>query len=308
MVRTPDAAQANEQPVPFLDDVAATRWRHQARAESPWLHEEVARRMESRLDWITLKPQRWVSWSPVLSGLQAHRRIAERYAGADVELMGEQIDEAAHALRTGLVSGLWTRVRQWAAPKPASATSQADMLWANMALHLHSRPVSLLSQWHATLKVGGFVMFSCLGPDTARELQTVYARHGWGPPLHPLTDMHDWGDMLVESGFADPVMDMERLTLTYTSAQALLSDCRAWGRNLHLQRHAALRGRAFRQRLIDTIEQEWPRTPDGHLSVTVEVIYGHAVKPTPRLAVSAESAVSLNDMRQMLRTGRPQQG
>ena len=181
------------------------------------------------------------------------------------------------------------------------------MLWANMALHLHSHPLSLLSQWHATLKVGGFVMFSCLGPDTARELQTVYARHGWGPPLHPLTDMHDWGDRWVQGGFADPVMDMERLTLTYTSAQALLSDCRAWGRNLHLQRHAALRGRAFRQRLMEAIEQACPRTPEGHLSVTVEVIYGHAVKPTPRLAVRSESAVSLNDMRQMLRNPRPTQ-
>ena len=49
---------AHETP-PTIDPVAAARWLQAAPALSPWLHEEVARRMEERLEWITLKPSAW---------------------------------------------------------------------------------------------------------------------------------------------------------------------------------------------------------------------------------------------------------
>ncbi|MDI9690518.1 SAM-dependent methyltransferase, partial [Burkholderia cenocepacia] len=42
-------------------------------------------------------------------------------------------------------------------------------------------------------------------------------------------DMHDLGDMLVESGFEIPVMDQEVLTVTYKSPDSLLADVRRWG-------------------------------------------------------------------------------
>jgi malonyl-CoA O-methyltransferase len=36
-----------------------------------------------------------------------------------------------------------------------------------------------------------------------------------------LTDMHDWGDIKTDR-FCEPVMDMERITLTYETPQRLL--------------------------------------------------------------------------------------
>jgi malonyl-CoA O-methyltransferase len=101
---------------------------------------------------------------------------------------------------------------------------RADMVWANMALHVSAQPQALLRQWHQALAVDGFVMFSCLGPDTLHELHAIYQKRGWPAPSHAFTDMHDWGDMLVAAGFAEPVMDMERLTLTYANPQALLAE------------------------------------------------------------------------------------
>ena len=74
--------------------------------------------------------------------------------------------------------------------------------------HRKADPQTLLADWHKALKVNGFLMFSCLGPDTAIELREVYRQLGWPPAGHELTDMHDWGDMLVQAGFAEPVMDM----------------------------------------------------------------------------------------------------
>jgi malonyl-CoA O-methyltransferase len=145
------------------------------------------------------------------------------------------------------------------------------------------------------------VMFSCLGPDTAKELRALYARLGWPPAGHELTDMHDWGDMLVQTGFAEPVMDMERITLTYETPQRLLQELAELGRNFHPARFAGLRGRGWKAQLEHALVRELTG-PDGRLALTFEVIYGHALKAPPKFKVSPLSAVSVDDMRRMLQS------
>ena len=162
--------------------------------------------------------------------------------------------------------------------------------------------MALLQQWQQALAVDGFVMFSCLGPDTLRELADIYRAHGWPAPSHDHTDMHDWGDMLVQSGFAEPVMDMERLTLTYASADRLLEDLRRMGRNLRRDRFPALRGRTWLAQLHQALLALAKPSTDGRLVLTIEVIYGHALKAAPRSKVSETTTVSLQDMRAMLKT------
>jgi len=182
------------------------------------------------------------------------------------------------------------------------------MLWANMALHEAADPQALLATWHRLLAVDGFVMFSSLGPDTAREVRDLYEAMGWPPAGHQLTDMHDWGDMLVQTGFAEPVMDMERITLTYETPARLLQELTELGRNFHPQRFSALRGRPWKAKLEQLISDRFPRAPDGRLSLTFEVIYGHALKARPKMKVSALSAVSVEDMRSMLQSQRGPSG
>jgi malonyl-CoA O-methyltransferase len=186
----------------------------------------------------------------------------------------------------------------------APAAGSLNMLWANMALHEAADPQALLAAWHRLLAVDGFVMFSCLGPDTAREVRDLYEALGWPPAGHQLTDMHDWGDMLVQTGFAEPVMDMERITLTYETPARLLQELTELGRNFHPQRFAALRGRKWKAQLEQLIHERCPRASDGRLSLTFEVIYGHALKARPKIKVSALSAVSVEDMRSMLQGQR----
>lgn len=176
------------------------------------------------------------------------------------------------------------------------------MLWANMALHESADPQALLAVWHEALKVDGFLMFSCLGPDTARELRALYVRLGWPPAGHELTDMHDWGDMLVQTGFAEPVMDMERITLTYETPARLLRELAELGRNFHPGRFPALRGRRWKARLERELAVHLTGA-DGRLALTIEVVYGHALKAAPKIKVSPVSAVSEADMRRMLRRG-----
>ena len=298
---------SSERP-PTIDPVAAARWHASAPAPAPWLHEEVARRMEARLQWIRAAPTAWCHWDAVRGGLEGHALLRQRYPDAQcfvTETAPQHQPRAAQALATP-----WWRAARWtgaATQFEQPPEGAVQMLWANMGLHMAADPQALFAQWQRALAVDGHVMFSCLGPDTLRELHTLYAEWGWPAPGHAFTDMHDWGDMLVQAGFAEPVMDMERITLTFADAPRLLQELRGLGVNLHPQRFGALRGRAWHARLLQALtERLADPAQGGRLSVTFEIIYGHAFKPTPRVPVGEHSAVSLHDMRAMLRDGRRQ--
>ncbi|WP_341906600.1 methyltransferase domain-containing protein [Polaromonas sp. YR568] len=295
---------ADQRP-PTLDPVAVARWQRAAPQASPWLHEEVAQRMLDRLQWIKLQPEAWVHWGALRGGVKAHTDLVSRYPRSACFVMEAHAHQTARARQ--VIVPPWWAPRRWlgaATRFGAPADASADMLWANMALHEAAEPQKLLAHWHRLLKVQGFLMFSCLGPDTARELRALYAELGWPPAGHELTDMHDWGDMLVQTGFAEPVMDMERITLTYETPARLLAELAEVGRNFHPARFPALRGRRWRAQLENTLAERLVGA-DGRLSLTFEVVYGHALKATPRVKVSPLSAVSVADMRSMLQGQRP---
>jgi malonyl-CoA O-methyltransferase len=293
---------SSERP-PTIDPVAAARWERAAPAASPWLHEEVGRRMEERLQWIRRAPQAWADWEPVRGGLEAHALVAQRYPQGRAYVVEPQAQRAAVA-RERLGKPWWKRIGGGGAVEVAPVPpGSVQMLWSNMGLHTVADPQALLRQWHEALAVDGFLMFSCLGPDTLKELSALYAGLGWPPASHEFTDMHDWGDMLVQGGFAEPVMDMERITLAFDTPGRLLDELRELGSNLHPARFPALRARGWRARLHEALAQHL-RGADGKLTLTFEIIYGHALKPLPRARMGEESAVPLSDMRAMLRGGR----
>jgi malonyl-CoA O-methyltransferase len=285
---------------PTIDPAAAAHWREAAPAVSPWLHEEVGRRMAERLEWIRLEPRAWADWEPVRGGMQAHRIVAARYPRAERWIV-EHGDERRTVAR-GAFDNAWWRLHAAAVRHGEVPDGAVQMLWANMALHMSADPQSLLASWQRALATDGVLMFSCLGPDTLRELRTLYASQGWPPPAHEFTDMHDWGDMLVHAGFAEPVMDMERITLTWPTADRMLAELRELGANLHVARFAALRARAWRERLVR--EAGLALQHEGGLALTFEIVYGHALKPAPRLHVAEQSAISVKDMQALLRSGR----
>jgi len=297
-----------EQLPPTIDPVAAARWHAGAPAASPWLHEEVARRMDDRLQWIRQAPAAWCDWDPLRGGIAGHHLVARRYPQAAC-LIAETSSDAGRALAQAEFAKPWWNPARWAGKAPRFGLPQdggVQLLWSNMALHMAANPQALIAQWHRALAVDGYLMFSCLGPDTVRELHGVYAALGWPPAGHAMTDMHDWGDMLVHAGFAEPVMDMERIRLTFATPQRLLQELRELGCNLHLQRFPALRGRRWRDRLEQALGDRLADPEHGgQLALTFEIVYGHAFKPAPRVKVSSSSAVSLQDMRAMLHGGRP---
>lgn len=310
---------SSERP-PTISPSAAAHWQRIAPAATPWLHEEVANRMVERLQWINIQPKAWAHWAAVRGGQQAHAALLGKYPNSAcfLPLAGEFIADAAIKNIANIASKNTTEGSKWQLSKLSNLFKNVpkinyvtpndgavDMLWANMHLHNALEPQTLIAQWHKAIATDGFLMFSCLGPDTLRELRGMYEKLGWPVPSHQFTDMHDWGDMLIQAGFAEPVMDMERIVLTYETPQKLLQDLRELGRNLHPDRFPALRGKAWKAKLETALVEHLADPAEGgRLKLTFEVIYGHAMKPKPRVKLSDHSAVSLQDMRAMLQGSR----
>lgn len=262
--------------------------------------------MQDRLQWICRTPKTWCDWHPVRGGMQTHALVAQRYPQAQVYVV--ESSPRMQALAQSHWAKPWWNPARWAGSRTMvelPAAGSVDMLWANMLLHHQAQPMQMLQAWHQALAVDGFVMFSCLGPDTVKELRALYTQLGWPAAGHSYTDMHDWGDMLVQAGFAEPVMDMETITLTFATPERLLQELRELGCNLHPQRFAGLRGKAWLAQLHAALDTHLRvDSSEGQLAVTFELVYGHAFKSAPRVAVDAESAVSLEQMRRMLKQGR----
>lgn len=171
------------------------------------------------------------------------------------------------------------------------AASCFSLVWSNLALAAHDDPAAVLREWHRILEVDGLLMFSTLGPDTLKELRAAFASDGF-PHVHPFVDMHDVGDMLVAAGFAQPVIDMEMLTLTYAGVGGLLEDLRRAGAtNAHVARRRGLTGRGIWERARSAYVG---RRRDGRVPASIEVVYGHAWKPAPRTTADGRQIVKFD--------------
>jgi len=252
------------------------------------LEREVERRMAERLDYLRHVPRRILDAGCGRGhGLALLRR---RYRNS--QLLGVDFAQGmAHASRVD--ESLFSRARRLF-PGRAShwvcadfvrlpfAQSSIDMVWSNLALAWAPDPLAALGEFHRVLVAGGLLMFSTYGPDTLKELKASFGGEG-ARRIHPFIDMHDLGDMLIASGFVTPVMDMEIITLTYADVGALARDLRASGQTgARLARPKTLTGRGAWQRMASAYES-WRK--DGRIPATIEIVYGHAWKGEPRIAV-----------------------
>ncbi len=170
----------------------------------------------------------------------------------------------------------------------------ADVLWSNFALQWANDLPKLFAEWNRVLKVGGVMMFTAPGPDTLIEMRRAISREEAVADrhVHKFTDLHDIGDMLVHAGFADPVMDMEVITLEYATTDALWRDLKAQAAgNAMLTRSRGL----MTPRRLRAIEMglEAGRRDGGPIRMSVEVIYGHAWKMAPKKTAEGHGIVRL---------------
>jgi malonyl-CoA O-methyltransferase len=283
-----------------LDHVRALFRRPERIAPSDFLRREIAQRMHERLQLVKLAPLRVLD--------------AGCGAGADLPMLQKDYP-AAQVLALDASEPMLQAARSQAAPQsginqlmrkllPSKSGIDAicgdfadlplgrntvDLVWSNLAMHWHPQPDRVFAEWHRVLRVNGLLMFSCFGPDTFQELRAAFAEVDLAPHALPFVDMHDFGDQLVEAGFSTPVMDMEKITVTYEQPEKLLADVRALGGNPLGTRRKGLMGRAAHARLLAGLESR--RRADGRIGLTFEVIYGHAFRPAPRVTKDGEAII-----------------
>ena len=275
------------------------------------LRDEISARLMEHLQAMILNPQALLEWRPLSGGASSMGQWHTLFPKAKVYFWQESVlanaaVKAVHA-PTGLLSWVKTVCLKKGPlvpqPLPTFAPSVVDLVWSNLALHNESDPSQVIQRWATLLRPQGVVAFSCWGPDTLKELRAIHAKLAWPEPMHPMVDMHNWGDLLVQNGLSDPVMDMEYLTLTYEQVDVLISDLRFLGRNLSPDRFGALRGSKWRHTWREALEAERIRL-GGRLKVSFEVIYGHAFKALPKPAQTGQTQVSLEEMRAQLKNKR----
>jgi malonyl-CoA O-methyltransferase len=165
-----------------------------------------------------------------------------------------------------------------------------DMLWSNLAFQWASDLTLVFAECQRVLRPGGLLMFTTFGPDTLKELRTACAGDG-KIHVNRFIDMHDIGDMMIGAGFADPVMDMEYLTLTYADVRTLMRELKAIGaHNIAAGRNRGLTGK----HVLREIELRYELLrQDARLPATFEVIYGHAWKPLPRVGPGGRPVIDI---------------
>jgi malonyl-CoA O-methyltransferase len=171
------------------------------------------------------------------------------------------------------------------------ASGALQLVFSNLALQWCD-PARVFAEAARVLEPGGLFLFSTFGPDTLKELRAAFAAADGRAHVNTFVDMHDLGDMLVHAGLADPVMDMDVITLEYSCVEKVARDLKAIGaRNALPGRPRGLSGRELWRKMIAAYEQH---RRDGVLPATYEVVYGHAWKVPPRKAPDGRSVVEFH--------------
>lgn len=235
------------------------------------LQREIADELLERLAGVRIDPRRVLDLG---SGTgHATRALARMYRRATV--FG--VDFAPSMLHE-FRRGWWPRGR----PLPVCtdlmrlpfADASVDLLFSSLSFQWIDDLPALFAELRRVLRPDGVLMFSSFGPDTLVELRTAWAAVDDGVHVNRFPDMHDVGDALLGAGLRDPVMDVDRLSRSYSDLREMMHSIKVIGAgNAAAGRPRGLTGRGVMQRL----EEAYPaRGDDGRPQASWEVVYGHA--------------------------------
>jgi malonyl-CoA O-methyltransferase len=172
--------------------------------------------------------------------------------------------------------------------------ASVDLVFSSLMLQWCHDLEAVFSGIRQIMRPGGLLLFSSLGPGTLMELRESWREAGDEEVVHvnSFYDMHDVGDALLRTGFADPVMEVENLTLAYGRVFDLMRELKRVGAyNINNGRRRSLTGTERMQRVVAAYEQ---RRRDGRLPATYEIVYGHAWIPeTPVSRRQADGSISI---------------
>lgn len=251
---------------------------------SAFLQQEVAQRLDEHLDEMKIQPEAILDAGcgtglgvPLLRARFPKARILGMDLAQGMVAQARQQHGRAAGWR-----GLVSRFKPQALPLSTLcadlehlplARDCMDMVWSSLTLQWVDIDQAF-QEVNRVLRPGGLFLFASLGPDTLMELRAASRDLDGHAHVNRFIDMHDVGDALMRAGFANPVMEMERITLTYEDLRGLLGDIKGIGAHTVLEdRRGGLMGKAAWSTLVRNYEGF---RRDGRLPATYEVVYGHA--------------------------------
>lgn len=291
----PMRAQAGRIAAPRVDKRQARRAFARAAAgydAAAVLQHEIGRRMLDRLSYMRLEPAVVLDIGCGTGATTAG--LLRRYPKATVLAL----DFALPMLQLARRRGRWLRRPRCVCAdldQLPLADHSVDLVFSNAALQWSADPAAAFEGIARVLKPGGLCLFTSFGPDTLYELRGAWAAVDGDGHVHDFIDMHDYGDMMVAAGLADPVLDVERMTLTYADAMQMMREIKTIGAgNASPARAQGLVGRQRLKRVCAAYERH--RDATGRLPVTYEVVHGHAWAPQ-RLGSAGETRVPVDVLR-----------
>ena len=242
---------------------------------------EIRNRLLERLDFVKLQPKVVLDLGAGTG--HASKALKHRYKTAEIVA----VDLSPGMLVASNQRQSWLRRFHRVAAdghRLPFKDGSAQLIFSNLMLEWCHDPDAVFQEIRRVLQPGGLLTFATLGPDTLRELREGWRKIDTYTHVHRFIDMHDLGDALMRAGLAEPVMDTERLTVTYPHLDALLKELTASGSSNRADGRA--RGLTTKARLESLRREIRPPTEPGALSVSLEVVYGHAwateLRPRPR--------------------------
>ena len=264
--------------LPRLDKQSVKRSFNRAASQydgSAVLQAEVLSRLLERLQYIRHQPlsilELGCGTGKGIRGLQKHYPRARIYA---VDIAHQMLLQASRQYRW------WKQKPRVVADMEQLpfAAGSFDMLFSSLALQWSNDLRLVLNQLAQLGKGGSLLMFSTLGPGTLRELDMAWRELDEQPRVHDFIDMHDVGDLMVQAGFAQPVVDAETIRMEYRGFRDLLGDIKGIGAtNAALNRSRGL----LTPRRLRALEEAYRKHGEesGKLIASYEVVYGHAWLP-----------------------------
>jgi SAM-dependent methyltransferase len=158
------------------------------------------------------------------------------------------------------------------------ADASLDLVVSTLGLHWTNDVVGALIQIRRALKPDGLFIGAFLGGATLTELrQALVAAEseilgGAGSRVSPFADSLDAASLLQRSGFALPVADLDRVSVTYEHPLKLLADLRQMGEtNVLADRHPHALTRTLLARASEIYVERFSN-PDGRVRATFEII------------------------------------
>lgn len=178
-----------------------------------------------------------------------------------------------------------------------------DLILSNLTLHwVNDLPGSLIQIRHS-LRPDGLFCASLFGAGTLAELRDVLMqaemdiKNGASLRISPFAEVRDLGGLLQRAGFSLPVVDTEKVTVTFGDMFQLMRDLRGMGEtNAVYDRQKSFTGRGIFAKAAALYAERYG-AEDGRISASFHIITltawaPHADQPKPLRRGSATTRLA----------------